>query len=834
MKKLLVLLFLSTLIISSTGCGSSSSNDSDSDSSDSTAACTLELKYSNCSVDSGIIYVNSFSTAESPDGSSWSNAYPELTDALDSACQGGGDEIWVAQGTYYPSSSENRCALFEMISGVSIYGGFAGSETTRTARDVSNNTTTLSGDIDKDSELDDDNSYHVVYGASNAVLDGFTITMGYAVLGSTTPSDYESYDGIINVASGHEDDEILRIVKGTKYIAGGGMLNLQTAPTVNNCIFENNYASKGGAVYNMAASDYPTNGASYEAATFSDCIFRNNSASDRGGAINNDMSTNPTFLDSQFISNSCDSKGGAVYSDMGCDATFVNVLFAENTAERGAALVSDGSSNPYLIYVTMYNNTATDIGAALYQGTYGASGQTGGNISSSNDPKIIMSMILGNISHASGTSISNWLDDSLNVDTNTPLPQIEYTDSSLTASTYIDTSTYEPQSGYSTIGYSSTRDYSTDSYTALLSRVSSRIYDAYPYDTNSTAGTSAVYFVDAYASGANNGSNWSDAFPDLQTALGVAGSGDQIWVAQGTYYPSSGSDRATSFVLPEGVLIYGGFNGTETLLSERNPSSYVTILSGDIGTGGDDTDNSYHVVVGSNASTIDGFTITGGYADGEWYHQRGAGMIIYGDSDASSVSSGGVDMTISNCTFTNNYAVEGGGIANYNYATPTISASTFSGNSAKRGGAILFRTGSDATLSSTVFTSNTASDRGGAVFIDYGASPTFSSCEFTGNSSTGYGGAVYVDDNASQITTTSPTFTSCSFDDNSASGAYGGAFFIYNTVTDVTITSCSFGTTTANSSATDGADLGCRYSATVTLSGNTGLSSQYNDGCTIQ
>ena len=49
-------------------------------------------------------------------------------------------------------------------------------------------------------------------------------------------------------------------------------------------------------------------------------------------------------------------------------------------------------------------------------------------------------------------------------------------------------------------------------------------------------------------------------------------------------------------VLAEGVEVYGGFAGTETLLSERNPAANITILSGDIGTLGDPSDNCYHVV----------------------------------------------------------------------------------------------------------------------------------------------------------------------------------------------------------------------------------------------
>src|SRR5262249_54017507 len=104
-----------------------------------------------------------------------------------------------------------------------------------------------------------------------------------------------------------------------------------------------------------------------------------------------------------------------------------------------------------------------------------------------------------------------------------------------------------------------------------------------------------TWYVNAAATGSNNGRSWTNADTDLQKALGSAQSGDQIWVAQGTYKPTSGTDRSLSFALKAGVAIYGGFAGGETLLSQRDFVQHVTTLSGDIGTPGDSGDNSYHV-----------------------------------------------------------------------------------------------------------------------------------------------------------------------------------------------------------------------------------------------
>jgi hypothetical protein len=101
--------------------------------------------------------------------------------------------------------------------------------------------------------------------------------------------------------------------------------------------------------------------------------------------------------------------------------------------------------------------------------------------------------------------------------------------------------------------------------------------------------------------------------------LEAATSGKQIWVARGTYKPTTGTDRSVSFQMKSGVKVYGGFAGTETSVSQRSNfkkgEANETILSGDIGTAGDITDNCYHVIFNSeisNTALLDGFTITAG------------------------------------------------------------------------------------------------------------------------------------------------------------------------------------------------------------------------------
>jgi hypothetical protein len=114
--------------------------------------------------------------------------------------------------------------------------------------------------------------------------------------------------------------------------------------------------------------------------------------------------------------------------------------------------------------------------------------------------------------------------------------------------------------------------------------------------------------------GTGDCSSWVNACI-LQTALTNATGGDDIWVAAGTYKPTTSTSPFMSFVLKNGVAVYGGFDGTESLVTQRDPEINITILSGDIGVEGDNSDNSERVIIASNVDNttiLDGFTITGG------------------------------------------------------------------------------------------------------------------------------------------------------------------------------------------------------------------------------
>lgn len=301
-----------------------------------------------------------------------------------------------------------------------------------------------------------------------------------------------------------------------------------------------------------------------------------------------------------------------------------------------------------------------------------------------------------------------------------------------------------------------------------------------------------IWYVKHLSTSTLSGYSWATAFVDLQSALNAASSGDSVFVAKGIYWPSmpangsSTDSRDMTFKLKSGVLIFGGFAGSEIGLSARKSDStslHITnasILSGDIGAIIDSTDNAYHVVFASGVSAfvLDGFTITGGNANGTSALNVSGRQIgkHYGGGVYNDSSSG----TYSHIVLERNTAksfddTEGGGAGMYNFkGSSLVTQSVFFKNHAQdANGGGMKNNGSKPIVSDCYFIQNssfTTDEGGGAVNNIEHSDATFTNVVFDGNVTNASGGAVYNDNSY-------PVFTSCVVSNNYAGSCGGGIDF---------------------------------------------------------
>jgi len=322
-----------------------------------------------------------------------------------------------------------------------------------------------------------------------------------------------------------------------------------------------------------------------------------------------------------------------------------------------------------------------------------------------------------------------------------------------------------------------------------------------------------VIHVDVDAPGANDGSSWENAYSYLQDALMFATAGDEIRVAQGVYRPDEfvlskrpNLGREETFQLKNGVNLKGGYAGFgQTAPNARDVALYKTILSGDLN--GDDVEvadacdlrnepsrveNSYHVVVASgtdSSAVLDGFVVTGGNSGGMHcgYYSATVSDCIF--TKNSAVIGGGMfigdEATVINCRFSQNWADwTGGGISNG--GRPVLIDCIISGNSAGHGGGGMesFDTEGSARLTGCVFERNSA-EYGGGMFNDE-STPTLIYCMFVENSARNSGGAIC------NWSWANLEIINCTFVANVA-GEYGGAIGDpINCGLTTSVTNCTF------------------------------------------
>ncbi|MEF8811185.1 MAG: right-handed parallel beta-helix repeat-containing protein, partial [Bacteroidales bacterium] len=632
------------------------------------------------------------------DGSSWADAFSDLQSALDVSVPG--DTIWIAEGTYHPSKefdfdnsegSDPREATFHIPEQVKLYGGFQGTETGLDQRNLSAYKTILNGDIGTANDSTD-NAYHVVYAGNNSLLNGLTITGGVADLFDPDPANnYNSVGG--GIITGYHSGDTTTIIHCTltenTAIKGGGLWS-SGHTTLQNCLFINNHSmTMGGGAYCHSNSQQMHN-----------CVFMGNKSNVAGGALfcaTKDLS----LVNCTMSGNYAEHEGGAIFMNDSSHVAITNSIFWNNLAATGNELYFDDQSSAIILYSDI------EEGQAGFEGT----------------PDSILYQ-------------NNLSDDPLFVNQPDPYQALDATGDLhlLPASPCIDA------------GMDDSVQVFTDA--EGNTRIQGDRVDMGAYEGSVEYAPKRIY-VDVSASGEQDGTSWAKAYNDLQVALDSAYTGDTIWVAEGTYHPSKEYDfdfsggsnpRETTFHISKNLFLFGGFQGTETSADQRNSDAHRTLLSGDIGTANDSSDNAYHVVSFDAKAVFDGFTVKGGFATtldpihGNDYNAIGGGIYV--------MDSGSDTVYLVNCTIKGNTAITGGGI--YAAGNTDLRNCRILQNKASEDGGGMYGTAGKV-MHNCLVMSNYAGKAGGGI---YGSanSLTMINGSMSGNYSGNRGGAMHLND----------------------------------------------------------------------------------------
>lgn len=692
-------------------------------------------------------------------GSSWADASGNLQKMINES--GEGDSVFVAKGTYtpiwtasgwnsntstYPTTNENEDNAFVMKKDVWVFGGFNDSgNPTFLDRNWKQYTTILSGS---------NTCYHVVVAVGemgDAKLDGFTITGGIA----------NNTSGAIYINGSTASYTVLRQ-------NGGGISCRRTNMHFENLIIQNNKGLLGGGLY---VTDPTASGSAGQTITCKNVSFIGNSAINSGSLFGDGgglyAATDANYISVAFKNNVA-KRGAAVFVDNSKKPKFANVVITGNKAEANGSTLGEGGavyacpySMPTFVNATIAGNYAKKGGGCYGQeGTYPNSGAflcintiIWGNKASSDYDNVNQAGTY-NRCLVEGEDNSYW--QNMNLDplfinpvsaSSAPNTNGDYRVQQLSpAINSADTTLYKQyaqmQGGYPWLNEKD-MNYNTRLVYNDLDLGAFEMQDPIKPDT-----LGRVY-VKQGGSGTKNGSSWANSYPDFTDILHYTcyhnylctpnDSIKEIWVTQTqepykpkyTFFTYNGSDRDKAFVLPEGVKIYGGFrtnanDAQDTAISVRGNSLGTitpTILSGDIGTVGNNNDNSYHVVVATNITgnqtiVLDGFKIIDGNANG-------SGSVSYREQDIPRNCGGGICVINSsssgvkfnefkNLIIENNKtSSNGGGVYNGGNCSAKFRNIIIRGNSANNGGGIYNKSKSE--YSQIVVSGNLATTNGGGV-----------------------------------------------------------------------------------------------------------------------
>ena len=661
------------------------------------------------------------------DGTSWETA-TTLQTALQNAVAG--DQIWVQGFEQITSADQLYIAPadgFSLKSGVQLYGGFKGDETNVNSRETLGKPyqmkyrSVLSGDIKRDDVVDNTN---LIFPANTTRSDNATHVLNVNMV-PASGNNKNTSPTIINgfsIGNGHADGSGEK--GGGIYIhgdnTGGGIFRIER------CFLLNNYATQGGAIYVDAEVKNVNNSTSL----VNQCVVYNNAAGERAAVEN---------------------AGGGLY--LAGEATVVNSSIFNN--ENGGLRLADGAK---VVNSTVSRNSSGGIDMIddKAEGYNVANTIIWGNstLSTQYRPKFKNSAF--HEVEADDSDGNIYVTAENRGDTNAPMfdaPSLK---------TSYDRDFNWRQTAYPLWSWNVLEG------SVMLSKGDQQSYDQSAYGSEDMAGnprfngstidigayefqqmlSTRIRYVKPVATGTGDGSSWENASGNLQNMIDELAKNNpqnlpgEVWVAAGTYVPQvqviSGTTYSASFLMRDGISVYGGFAGDESSKQEREvskmPWNFVnkTILEGSYyehsKTSWNEsnhkwtlTSDSRHVVFfsplpsegksGFDKSTIlNGVTIRGGYAQGgegvaDFMTDRGAGVYM------------GINATLEKCIVTENSSTGNGG-AVYMYGGRVMNSLIYNNNADGDGGAVYVDNAG--IVLASMLTNNSANNGSGAYLAHTG------------------------------------------------------------------------------------------------------------------
>lgn len=638
------------------------------------------------------------------DGSSWDNASGDLQKMIDElATVNAPGEVWVAKGEYRPITQiiegVQYAASFRMRDGIDVYGGFAGTETSKAERkkgsmpwSYTNETVLLGADYENNTAAWANNQWnvtsssrHVVWFApmsgeedfkSVTVLDGVTIKGG-AANGGEGLTDFATDKGG-GVYMGLNATLQNSIVTENTSKGNGGGVYVNAGRVVSSLIYNNSAATDGGGVFVSGAGLVLRS------------MITDNSAKNGAGVYldknNDEYPEEYLILSTSVISNNTALENGAVYCNAG------GVLL-QNTIVNNDCPSSVDASNPnssqtgglyinkyaFVINSVLWNNSINKIDVPMY-----ALGATADNVRFYNNAiSGSTNAVWNNIYQISTLKLSDdnaSIDGAIGPDFSDGYPEAIGVSPVRTVENvwkrpeyyWIPVKGSNLRAGGLTIG----------TFPAEVLLAPELDIAGTPFAQKPAMGAHGVLanditeslnvFVDIeYTGTKGTGESWSKPYKSLNEVLAhfanrtdlTSESVVTIHVKEGDYWPRyayTNLDPKTATVsipkLPNGAkfVIYGGY-AKENKESEmvRDPLLYRTVINGNH-EGKNIEEGIYHCITvetGANV-VLDGFHVINGYAAGTATLRYGAGML----------ARDGANVTVRNSIFENNTAEEAAAI----------------------------------------------------------------------------------------------------------------------------------------------------------------------------